>query len=158
MAGPPASSTKSTSSTNKKNAGLFRARQEEGVGGLVTLFKLLASITFLRSPHSAGSESDRCRSLAIGAHASSMLDLRLDFILKYQNADSSTIKVKVDSVSKPHTFSSATNTVHLKKAHAGGAKSLVDIYYCCLRTSRWCRTISKSLRTCSIRARKRRSL
>ena len=65
---------------------------------------------------------------SIGSYASQLLDLRYDFILKYQNPVASTIQVKVDSVAKTHSYLSTTNTVHLTAA--GGANSLVDIYYC----------------------------
>ncbi len=64
----------------------------------------------------------------IGGLASSRLDLRYEFILKYQNVDSSTIQAKVDNVQRSHTYSSTTNTVQL--SYAGVANSLVDIYYC----------------------------
>jgi hypothetical protein len=64
----------------------------------------------------------------IGALTSTRLDLRYEFILKYINVDSSTIKVKVDNTTRTHSYSSTTNTVHL--GYAGGANSLVDIYYC----------------------------
>lgn len=65
---------------------------------------------------------------SIGSLASTRLDLRYDFILKYKNVNSTSITAKVDSVLRSHVYSSTTNTVHL--TNAGGAKSLVEIYYC----------------------------
>jgi hypothetical protein len=64
----------------------------------------------------------------IGGYTSTRLDLRYDFILKYLYVDPSTIQAKVDGVRRSHSYSGTTNTVHL--ANAGGANSLVDIYYC----------------------------
>jgi hypothetical protein len=65
---------------------------------------------------------------AIGGHTSTRLDLRYEFIAKYKNVDPSTLQAKVDGTRYSHSYSGATNTVHLQ--YAGGANSLVDIYYC----------------------------
>jgi hypothetical protein len=66
---------------------------------------------------------------SIGSYASSRLDLRYDFILKYQSVDSTTIVPKVDNTPTMNfAYGSTTNTVHIMQP--GGANSKVNIRYC----------------------------
>ncbi len=97
---------------------------ENGVGlgyNLITNLAGGAIIDITRSSIANGLTS-------IGGFTSTRLDLRYDFILKYQNVDANTIQAKVDGSPRSHAYSGTTNTVHL--ASAGGANSLVDIFYC----------------------------
>lgn len=74
----------------------------------------------------------------IGGHATNMMNLRHDFILKYKHVDASTIAAKAEDVpgsnvftSKTHTYSSTTNTVYI--ADSGTAQSKVHIKYCLVK-------------------------
>ncbi|MBY0385575.1 hypothetical protein K2X05_10495 [bacterium] len=98
---------------------------ENGLGLGYSLMSQLASGTIIDV---AVSNSIPNGLSTIGGLTSTRLDLRYDFILKYLNVDASTIQAKVDGVQRSHSYSGTTNTVHLP--FAGGANSLVDIYYC----------------------------